>query len=742
MASRVSRSTRTLPLRVCVVLAATLAALLGALGADSGFGNEPLTVHLLDLSRSHGRADDLVTAFFLRMRAQQHRGQHALLGFANANRLLLPPLDHSEFLSDVSERSARVALQALPADFSVRTRFANALVSGLHLQQSAQPFLVVLHGDGRHAAADWSALSTSGAAFTHAGRLPGKAASAPTLALNGAPVLLVSDTQVDLPLLLHSDNAQPVEVVLSANGSRQLLTVAAGTTLVQLPVLVPRECVEVQLHMLGDTGPPRATLRLPVAPHAAMTLRVIGDEAPLRAAFPDAEVVQIEADLVVVNGVSVGQSMNAAALTAIVAQVRNAGCGLLLLGGPQAFGAGGWAESPLESIAPLMPARRAAQDFLVLIDASGSMDKDQRLRRALHACTVLSQSLGADDRQLVLPFTTKAGVPTPATPVAAAQWQEAARALDALVPSGGTALLPALEAAVQIRKDPQRARVLLILSDWDMADLGSVAALALAKTQAHAVAERVLAVVLDPQPATMAAATAVADEVQSVQNLAPETLLHAARQSAWKSEEFPVRGAGSGMAAFAFDADGWNPVVTATDAEVCAQDEARGALAALRQVGRGTVAAMAVRGSGAAWTAAVAAIGQRVARRSKPPLRILSGPEGTRAFSAEPLAQAALTLETSDGKRVSLRACNPCEFISVEAAPAGPAQLIDELGAVLARGFVVQSADEEMGWPAQELPAVGRIATENSARWPWAALAALLLAIGLALPRRVPFQSN
>lgn len=162
---------------------------------------------------------------------------------------------------------------------------------------------------------------------------------------------------------------------------------------------------------------------------------------------------------------------------ALASYVRDFGGGLVMTGGDEAFGAGGWIGTPVEEVSPVafgIPGRlqlRAAALVLVL-DGSGSMSElvqgtNQPKQAIANESAVLALgSLLPQDQVGVVAFTSQ---PEWLVPL---QYNDApdrlARRLRSLTPGGGTAIYPALEAAFTSLVDANVAtafRHIILLTD-------------------------------------------------------------------------------------------------------------------------------------------------------------------------------------------------------------------------------------------------------------------------------------
>lgn len=144
-------------------------------------------------------------------------------------------------------------------------------------------------------------------------------------------------------------------------------------------------------------------------------------------------------------------------------QFVRGGGGLFLAGASHAFGKGGWSSTPLDMISPLRsrPDRRRLHVTL-LLDRSGSMEREGRLDAARHATRALCRHLSHRDTLDVMAFG--AGQETRrfqgGDDSALAEW------LATLFPSGGTDLVSAVDSALSAPQDSDSEQLLLILTDW------------------------------------------------------------------------------------------------------------------------------------------------------------------------------------------------------------------------------------------------------------------------------------
>ncbi len=159
----------------------------------------------------------------------------------------------------------------------------------------------------------------------------------------------------------------------------------------------------------------------------------------------------------------------------LASAVHDGGIGLLMVGGPQAFGAGGWIGSPLADSLPVLldppPKRNMPMGALALIiDRSGSMASPavlggiSRQEVANEAAILGVKALSRLDQVAVIAFSSDTEVILPLTPCS--DPQAIARQIRAIGSMGGTDLFPAIDVAgQQLAKSPAGVRHIIILTD-------------------------------------------------------------------------------------------------------------------------------------------------------------------------------------------------------------------------------------------------------------------------------------
>ncbi len=356
---------------------------------------------------------------------------------------------------------------------------------------------------------------------------------APPMAAVGAPVTVRAVLRATDPAqgtVLVLDNDTPVDINGARPGAGQRVSLAAGANLfaTEVPVGVGRVHRFKVLFEPDAARPDPATGRVSaslegdrlldnnsaeaftITPSVGSVLLVDGvsefeDErkpSPLARALQDADisvtVVSAGAmptdllslqnyDLVILEDVP-ADAVSASAQQALAAHVKDMGAGLVMIGGPMSFGAGGWKGSAIE---PILPVRLDLPDTLVepeaaiifVLDNSGSMGRGvmgssrskQELANESAARAVLS--LSRTDMVGVIEFNSRFDVLVPLGPNT--NPGQSAAAIREIEANGGTNAGPALEEAYrQLRGVKAKVRHIVLLSDGKSSDPQSLPALA------------------------------------------------------------------------------------------------------------------------------------------------------------------------------------------------------------------------------------------------------------------------
>jgi Ca-activated chloride channel homolog len=208
----------------------------------------------------------------------------------------------------------------------------------------------------------------------------------------------------------------------------------------------------------------------------ARTLREAGiDVTVLPPQGIPADLLDLQAyDLVILENVA-ADTLPLGAEAALAVHVRDAGGGLVMVGGPQSFGAGGWRGTAIEEILPVqldLPERLVQPDAAVVfvLDNSGSMARPvmgtthTQQEIANRAAALAVQSLAPTDLVGVVIFNSETSTLVPLA--ANSDPDRTAERLLSVGPGGGTILGPAMEEAWrQIGPADAALKHVIILSD-------------------------------------------------------------------------------------------------------------------------------------------------------------------------------------------------------------------------------------------------------------------------------------
>lgn len=151
--------------------------------------------------------------------------------------------------------------------------------------------------------------------------------------------------------------------------------------------------------------------------------------------------------------------------------VAEQGLGLLILGGPNSFGPGGYLETPLERASPLssrVPRDAPEATLIFVLDRSGSMQQPvgngTRLDIAKQATLAAVRLLNRNSQIGVIVFDSEATAVLPLQRIE--DPQVVATALNNVDPGGGTSVYPGLEAAYEmLRNTDTPARHIIVMTD-------------------------------------------------------------------------------------------------------------------------------------------------------------------------------------------------------------------------------------------------------------------------------------
>ncbi len=155
--------------------------------------------------------------------------------------------------------------------------------------------------------------------------------------------------------------------------------------------------------------------------------------------------------------------------------VQDFGGGFIMLGGDQSFGLGGYFNTPIEEVLPvLMPIQkdlnRPSIAIALVIDKSGSMD-GVKMQLAKRAATATAEAINPRDQIGIVGFDSEAEVVLPLT--AAGDRATINGGIATLEAGGGTFLYPGLEEAqLMLQESNARKKHVIILSDGQTQGFG------------------------------------------------------------------------------------------------------------------------------------------------------------------------------------------------------------------------------------------------------------------------------
>ena len=162
------------------------------------------------------------------------------------------------------------------------------------------------------------------------------------------------------------------------------------------------------------------------------------------------------------------RALGESAMTAMHDYVDKLGGGLIMLGGPNSFGVGGYYRTPIEEILPVRlkspdEEEKQSSALALVLDRSGSM-AGEKMETAKSAAVAAADVLGRNDSIGVFAFDSEAHVVAPMTRVtslAAISGQIAS-----LAAGGGTNLEPAMKLAREsLQRAKAKVRHMIILTD-------------------------------------------------------------------------------------------------------------------------------------------------------------------------------------------------------------------------------------------------------------------------------------
>lgn len=153
--------------------------------------------------------------------------------------------------------------------------------------------------------------------------------------------------------------------------------------------------------------------------------------------------------------------------------VADLGVGLVMTGGSNSFGMGGWFKTPIEEALPVYMDLRGKEKLpslglILVIDKSGSMSSDQsggnKMELAKEAAIRATEMLQEKDQVGVVAFDGEPWVVV--TPQSVANLQKIHKQIGSIFPDGGTDIYPALYVAYeQIKQMKTQRKHVILLTD-------------------------------------------------------------------------------------------------------------------------------------------------------------------------------------------------------------------------------------------------------------------------------------
>lgn len=173
-------------------------------------------------------------------------------------------------------------------------------------------------------------------------------------------------------------------------------------------------------------------------------------------------------------------ALSAETMELLEVYVRDLGRGLVMTGGPDSFGPGGYAETPVERTLPVtMDVRGRGREprvaLTLVIDKSGSM-AGEKIEMAKEAAARSIRLLRADDRAAILAFDSVPQWVAPLTPLT--ERDELELAVGEIYAAGGTDIYPAVAAGFEsLREVEADVKHVILLTDGQSGASGDYPAL-------------------------------------------------------------------------------------------------------------------------------------------------------------------------------------------------------------------------------------------------------------------------
>jgi len=200
----------------------------------------------------------------------------------------------------------------------------------------------------------------------------------------------------------------PRQLTLRGTAATQPITVAGRMSIVQ--PIDPHATVASASFSPGDAWSENDAMSIPITPPTPAERWWVGTDAPygwriiMPANLPTESTAYLTPSVIVLND-QPAAAFSPQQQQRLMQYVRDLGGGLVLVGGPHAFGTGNYLGTPFESLSPLAstPPEPATQ-WIILVDSSGSMAGESRWQTACDAVARLLPRLPDHDPILLGSF--------------------------------------------------------------------------------------------------------------------------------------------------------------------------------------------------------------------------------------------------------------------------------------------------------------------------------------------------
>ncbi|WP_172122312.1 VWA domain-containing protein [Devosia sp. 919] len=312
-----------------------------------------------------------------------------------------------------------------------------------------------------------------------------------------APAPVFAGDRIELVGLVQAPAPVEAEIVVRDNGGeiwRDNVALTTGSNRVTVPVSVQAAGLtpyQMEVVAAGDPEPRNNVAGTVVSALPPGRIAVLAGQAGQGAAFAamladqgfDAELVPAAeapetldgwldyAGIVLMNLPAI--DLTIARQELIQTAVADHGRGLLILGGPNTFGPGGYLETPLDAISPIsarVPRDKPGVAMVFVLDRSSSMKQPvgplTRLDVAKQATLAAIELLSPESQVAVVTFDSGARLTVPMTAVTDKEF--IARSVNQVSLGGGTALYRGLVTAYQQLRDvTASARHIVVMTDGE-----------------------------------------------------------------------------------------------------------------------------------------------------------------------------------------------------------------------------------------------------------------------------------